>query len=326
MRRASLISSKSTMLQLKKTSDYFEKSKRILILLHRDPDGDTISSSLALQTYLERIGKTVDLAVNDEVPEVFKFLLTEVEIKKDFLLGDYDLVIAVDCGDSMRTGFPLRLEQIAKTKPLINIDHHIRNNLHKIARLNLVDETASATAEIIYEMLVALGCKIDSKIATYILAGIYYDTGGFQHSNVTERTFKITSECIRCGGRISQVAKNILASKSSAGLKLWGIALKRMKVKKNGLVYTYLKTEDLEKVGACGEDASGIVNLINCVPGSKVAVLLIETPDGKIKASLRTEDDNVDVSRLARLFGGGGHRKAAGFTVDDTIAGVIAKI
>lgn len=313
-------------LPLNKLKNYLNRCNNVLILLHQSPDGDTISSSLALKTYLERIGKKADLAVNDEIPRVFEFLLNEVEIKKDFLLGDYDLIIAVDCGDVARTGFPARLEQISKTKPLINIDHHLRNNLHKIAALNLVDESAAATAEIIFELLVAFGAKIDSKIATYILAGIYYDTGGFQHSNVTERTLKIVSECIRCGGRMTLVAKHISASKKTAGLKLWGIALKRMRVKANGVVYTYLKSQDLNEVGALAEDASGIVNLINTVPGSRVALLLIETPDGKIKASLRSENDRVDVSALARLFGGGGHRKAAGFTIEESMTSFLSRL
>lgn len=312
--------------QSNKIKDHLDKSQNILILMHQSPDGDTISSSLALATYFRRLGKKVDLAVNDEIPKVFEFLLSEDEVKRDFLLGDYDLVFAVDCGDAVRTGFPERLQKLSKTKPFINIDHHFKNNLHKIASLNIIDDTASATAEIVFEILRELGAKIDSKVATFILAGIYYDTGGFQHSNVTERTLSIVSECLRYGGRVSLVSKNISLSKKTAGLKLWGLALRRMMVKKNGIVLTYLNTGDLESVGAEVEDASGIVNLINSVPESRVALLLIETPDGKIKASLRTEEDKVDVSKIARLFGGGGHRKAAGFTVDGKLENLIAKV
>ncbi len=312
--------------QASKVKAFLDNSQNILILLHQSPDGDTISSSLALAAYFRRIGKKVDLAVNDEIPKIFEFLLSEDEIKKDFLLGDYDLVFAIDCGDALRTGFPARLESMSKAKPLINIDHHFRNNLHKIATLNIVDETASATAEIIFEILLELGAKIDSKVATYILAGIYYDTGGFQHSNVTGRTLGIVSECIRYGGRISLVSQNISLNKKTAGLRLWGLALRRMIAKKNGIVFTYLSSEDLLAVGAEVDDASGIVNLINSVPQSRVALLLIETPDGKIKASLRTEEDRVDVSKIARIFGGGGHRKAAGFTFDGKLKNLIAKI
>lgn len=293
-------------------------SQKVLILLHQSPDGDTIASSLALYTYLLRMGISADLAVNDTIPEIFHFLTEGVEFKKDFLLGDYDLIVAIDCGDTKRTGFPSRLEQIVKTKPLLNIDHHLKNNLHKIAKINLVDENASAAAEIVFDLLKYCECNIDQEIATYILAGIYYDTGGFQHANVTQKTLRISSDCLRYGGNIETVAKKISASKKTSGLKLWGIALSRMKLRSNGVVYTYLRSDDLKKVGAEVEEASGIVNLINSVPQSKIAILLIETPDGKIKASLRTESDEVDVASLARIFGGGGHRKAAGFCLEES--------
>jgi len=306
------------MKEFEQAKKILDKSQKVLILLHQCPDGDTIASSLAISTHLKRIGKEVDLAVNDLIPEIFHFLTNDVEIKKDFLLGDYDLIMAIDCGDARRTGFPVRLEQIAKSKPLINIDHHLKNNLHKIAKVNLVDEKASAAAEIVFDLLKYLKAEIDSKIATYILAGIYYDTGGFQHANVTQRTLEISSECLGLGGHIGMVAKKISASKKPSGLKLWGIALSRMKLKTNGVVYTYLRSSDLKKVGAEIDEASGIVNLINSVPQSKVAILLIETPDGKIKASLRTESDDVDVSSIARIFGGGGHRKAAGFELSES--------
>lgn len=313
------------MVQAKTLHKSLDRASNILILLHQDPDGDTIASSLALGTYLRRAGKKVDLAVNGDIPKVFEFLLVEENIKKDFLLGDYDMVIAVDCGDALRTGFPARLSQVCKTKPLINIDHHFQNSLHKIAKINLVDPEASATAEIIFELLLEFKAKIDSKIATYILAGIYYDTGGFQHSNVTGRTLEVISECIRLGGRMNLIVKNISSNKKASALKLWGIALTRMKFKSNGIVCAYLKKEDLQEAGAHPDEASGLVNLLNSASESKLALLLIETPDGKIKASLRTEDDGVDVSKFARLFGGGGHRKAAGFTIEETIAGLIAK-
>lgn len=294
---------------------YLERSQKVLILLHLDPDGDTISSALALFTYLKRQGKDCNCAVNGEVPEIFHFLPGSKEIKNDFLLGDYDLIIAVDCGDAKRTGFPTRLEQICRKRPLINIDHHLKNNLHKIASVNIIDEKASATCEIIFDILNFLGAQIDKRIATYILAGIYYDTGGFQHSNVTGKTLRIASECMRLGARINLIAQNVNGSKSTGALRLWGIALKKMRIKENGIVFSRITKADLALAKAKTDDASGIVNLINTVPGSRLAILFLEMPDGTMKASLRTETEGVDVSRLARIFGGGGHKKAAGFSV-----------
>jgi phosphoesterase RecJ-like protein len=299
--------------RLKKLID---KSQRALILLHLYPDGDTIASSLALAAYLKSAGKTVDLAARGEIPKAFEFLPGTDEIKHDFLLGDYDLIFAVDCGDAHRTGYPDRLEKICKSHPLINIDHHPKNNLHTIARLNIVDGGASAAAEIIWELLRYFDAEIDSRIATYILSGIYFDTGGFQHSNVTVKTLTIISDCLRLGGRIALVASHINGSKSSAGLRLWGIALKRMRISPRGIVTTFLTSRDLKECGAKSEDASGVINLINSTPNARLSILFLELPDGKIKASLRSESEDVDMAEFARLFGGGGHRKAAGFTIE----------
>ncbi|MCX6809536.1 MAG: bifunctional oligoribonuclease/PAP phosphatase NrnA [Candidatus Berkelbacteria bacterium] len=307
------------MLNAKKAKELFEKNQKILVVLHQFPDGDTISSSLALSVYLKRQGKKVDLAVKEEIPEVFHFLTNGIKIRDDFLLGDYDLIIAVDCGDAQRTGFPARLEQISRIKPLINIDHHLKNSLHKIATLNMIDTEASAAAEIVWDLLNYLEAEIDSKIATYILAGIYYDTGGFQHANVTAKTLKIASQCLRRGGRIGLISKNNITSKSPSGLKLWGIALNRVRINANGIVSTYITLNDIKKSGAKSDDTSGIVNLINTIPNSKIAILFVETPDGTIKTSLRTERNDIDVSVLARLFGGGGHKKAAGFTLESNL-------
>lgn len=301
--------------QFNQIERYISKSDKILILFHESPDGDTISSSLALYTYLMRLGKKVDLGVKGEIPAFFTFLTSPYKILNDFLLGDYDLIFAIDCGDASRTGFPERIEQVSRSRILINIDHHLRNDLHKIATLNVVDTTVSSAAEIIFDILKYLKFEIDSRIATYILSGIYYDTGGFQHSNVSTKTLKIASECLRSGARMGLISNNISNSKSSSGLKLWGKALEKMKFK-GGIVSTYLTVDDIEKCEAKGEDAAGVANLINTMPESRLSVLFLESSDGKIKASLRTEDDRVDVSLLARLFGGGGHRKAAGFTLE----------
>ena len=300
---------------LDKAKRLIQKSQHVLILLHEFPDGDTIASSLALYLHLQSEGKQVDLVVKGDVPKYFQFLTAPYNIKNDFLLGDYDLIFAIDCGDAKRTGFPIRVEKIALPKPIINIDHHSTNSLKKYAKINLVDEKAAAAAEIVYKLICYLGGKIDSRIATYILAAIYYDTGGFQHSNVTADTLKIASECLSHGARIGLISDNVANARSSSGLKLWGQALKNMKIK-NGMAVSYLSSDDIASSGAKSDDAAGVVNLMNTIPQVRFAILFIDSPDGKIRASLRTEENDVDLSRLARLFGGGGHKKAAGFTLE----------
>jgi phosphoesterase RecJ-like protein len=301
---------------LAKLKGRLDEAQRVLILLHLYPDGDTICSSLALARYLEQKGKQVDCAAKQAIPEVFQYLPGVKKIRTDFLLGDYDVVIAVDCGDTARTGFPIRLEQISKNRTLINIDHHSRNGLQKIASINLIDESAAATAEIVWDFLEFARATVDCDIATYVLAGIYYDTGGFQHSNVSSRTLEITSECLHLGGRMGLISEHINISKTSQSLKLWGLALKRMRFKDNGVVFSFLTQDDMREIGAKDEDAAGVINLMNTIDGARLAILFVETSDGTIKASLRTESDDVDVADLARVFGGGGHKKAAGFCLE----------
>lgn len=300
---------------LHRTKRLIQKSQHVLILLHEFPDGDTIASSLALYLHLQSKGKRADLVVKGGIPSYFRFLTAPYNIKNDFLLGDYDLIFAIDCGDSKRTGFPMRVENIASSKAIVNIDHHSTNSLKKYAKINLVDEKAAAAAEIVYNLIRYLGGKIDSRIATYILAAIYYDTGGFQHSNVTSDTLKIASDCLSHGARIGLISDNVANARSSSGLKLWGQALKNMKIK-NNIAVSYLSSDDIASSGAQNEDSAGVVNLMNTIPLVRLAILFIDSPDGKIRASLRTEENDVDLSQLARLFGGGGHKKAAGFTLE----------
>lgn len=293
-----------------------EKYKNILILLHENPDGDTIASSLALAMALRKMGKNVSCANRDDIPSVFQFIPDADLIQKDFLLGDYDFVVTVDCGDIRRTGFAERLSKISKRKKIINIDHHTKNDLHRIASLNIVDESAVASAEIIWRLINYLDLPVDSKIATCILAGIYNDTGGFQNVNVTPESLSIASMCISAGGRIRLISQNISSSKTAQSLMLWGVALKNMKTLPSGIIYSVITIDDFEACNAKPEDISGLVNLLNTVPSSNIALLIQETKDGKIRGSIRTESDKIDVSRLARIFGGGGHKKASGFEFD----------
>lgn len=304
----------------KKIKNYIERAHKILILLHQSPDGDTIASSLALKEYLLQQRKIIQLAVNGEIPDVFDFLPGVEEVTNDFLFGDFDLIFAVDCGDAKRTGFPDRLSSVCRTKPLINIDHHSRNDLHKIAKINLIDETAAAAAEIVWDLLNFMEAKINPRIATYILSAIYFDTGGFQHSNLTEKTLQIASACLSHGGRIALVSSNISNTKSLPAMRLWGVALSRIKIKDCGIAFSFLSGEDIKQAGSKADDASGIVNLINSIPSAKIAMLFVESPDGTIKASLRTESSKIDVAKFARIFGGGGHKKASGFTLEGEVA------
>ncbi len=296
------------------------KYDNFLLVIHQSPDGDTIATSLAMQMALKKLGKNVISVCKDEIPKPFLFLPEVDTVKNDFLVGDFDVIIVLDCGDLRRTGFPERLKEFAKHKKmLINIDHHPKNDLHKVANINLFDEEAAAVSEIVYDLLRMLHVKLDKDIATCFLTSLYTDTGGFKHSNITPRSLENASVWMAHGAKLKLITKNISLNRSVASLKLWGVALSRIRKNSFGLVASVVTREDIESVSATDADLSGVVNMINTIPGSKAAILLSETEDGKVKASLRTESEDIDVSRLAAIFGGGGHKKASGFTIPGQI-------
>lgn len=309
------------MLPLNKVANKLTLHDKTLLIVHENPDGDTLASASVLYQVLKILGKSPAMVCKDSVPKPFLFLEAVDKIQNDMLFGDYELIVVIDCGDLKRTGFDERLKDFAKKqKNLINIDHHPKNDLHKIANINLVDFNASSTAEIIWELLEELSFPLDKNIATALLCGLYTDTGGFRHSNTKEKTLKIASQLLAHGARIKLITKNVNLNKKISALKLWGVALERIFEHPDlKISSTVITREDLESCGATDDDIAGAVNLINTIPDAKAAILFCETADGKIRASLRTEDDEIDVSKIAALFSGGGHKKASGFSVEGRI-------
>lgn len=302
---------------LSQFKEILNKSGSFLLIAHEEPDGDCLGSILALNEALIGIGKKVKMVCKDQIPQVFQFLDGIEAVKTDFLIGDHDAVVFLDNGDTRRTGFPLRLLKLKGKVSTVNIDHHPKNDLWRLAKINLADETASSTSEIVFKLISDLGLNITPKMATYLLTGIFTDTGGFRHTNTSNKVLEIVSTLLKKGGRLGKVSENIANSHPISTLRLWGIALDRLFRNKDlGIIYSVLKKEDIELAGATEEEVSGLITLINSTPDSRISLLLYETRDGKIKGSLRTEKDGSDVSILARALGGGGHKKASGFTIE----------
>lgn len=293
-------------------------AQKFLLIAHERPDGDTVSATLAMARLLKSSHKQVTVASSHGVPEVFKYLPDWRQAKSDFLVGDFDALVLIDNGDLKRTGYTDRI-LLAKSRyiPIINIDHHPKNDIWKLANINVVDEGASSTCEIIYGLFEKLEIPIDNEIATMLLTGIYTDTGGFQHANVSAKTLKVASKLMSQGAKLKNISTNISNHKSPRVLKLWGIALDRIThLPEIELMYSVITRADIEGVGATDQDLAGVANLISTVPEDVATLLLYETADGKIKGSLRTESAKIDVERIAKLFGGGGHKRAAGFIID----------
>ena len=303
-----------------KLKKVLEEKRSFVLVCHIDPDGDAIGSLSALAEALESLDKVVYRVCKDHIPDIFNFLANSSLIQSHWpeppVIG-FDAIILLDNGDFRRTGFT---EEILSAKnrniPIINIDHHPKNDLWRVANINCADDSVSSTCEILYDILTDFGYEINNSIATSLLAGIFYDTGSFQHQNTTQKVLEITSELLKKGAKLKTISQKMVNARSLALFKLWGIALRRLTVNAQyGISYSILTQKDLKETDATEEEISGLVSLLNTNASSKAALLLYETGDGKIKGSLRTENDHLNLSKFAELLSGGGHRKAAGFTI-----------
>lgn len=305
---------------LQKLKKKVDAKENFLILSHIDPDGDAMGSSLALFWALQSQGKKAQVVCVDPVPAAFSFLPGAALVAKDFLLADFDCIITVDCGDLKQTGFAARLKQAVKRKKyLINIDHHQKSDLSKLSQFNYVDNSAAATVVLLVRLLEEWEIPLSPDLATCLFCGLFTDTGGFRHSNTTTEVLKLAADLLNRGADVSQVISSLVKRRSFVQLKLWGRVLNRL-VLKDGLAYSFVLQNDLADFGLKAQELNGLVNLLNTVPKARLAILFSEQKDGLIKVSLRTENSAIDVSAIAAKWGGGGHHRAAGFTIKGKIA------
>lgn len=304
-------------MNLGSASQIIQNKHSFLLLIHHCPDGDAVASSLALWLALKSLGKEADAVCADPVPQQFMFLPGAHKVKSDFFVGDYDVIVTLDCGDSRRTGFRDRLKELVKKskKTLINIDHHAKNDLHGLATINVVDQKAPSTSYIVHKLLGELRVPIDYKLATCLLTGLYTDTGGFKHGNTTPEALTFAADMLTHGARLKDITKHISQATSVARLKLWGIALSRIQRHDDfNIVSTYIMIEDILQTGASPADIAGIANLLTTIDAA-IAILIVEQPDRSMQVRMRTKAKEIDLARLATYLGGGGQKKAAGFSL-----------
>jgi phosphoesterase RecJ-like protein len=268
---------------------------------------------LALYHALGTLGKKVTIYVPDLEPEFFAFLpgiehFTTVKPA----VADFDAVIVLDYTQLNRTN--MEAEVLAHPRT-IAIDHHYDNP--KQAKCNVIVPEAAATAQILYELLVAIGISLTPAIATCLLTGIFTDTGSFMHDSTTPDILEIASDLMNRGARLSHIAHETYQKKDLPGLRIWGKTLSRIITnEKTGASVSIITYNDLKECGATFDDLSGVVSMINTLPQTKFAMLLVEYVPGKIKGSLRSEPHKkVDVSKIAKSLGGGGHKLASGFEI-----------
>ncbi len=288
------------------------KAQDIIILTHNNPDGDAIGSSLAVYAALKNMNKNVEVII-PELPRIFNFLPNANEVKKEGSKKEYDLAISLDCATiKLLNGWANYFED-AKEK--VVIDHHSTNAMY--GDLNYVDLSSPACSQVLYSLFKYYNIEIDQDIGTCLMTGIITDTGGFQYSGVTKETFEIASELLTSGINISKIYKKVFATHTKGNFELRKIALDRMEILENGKVtFTYITKQDEENVNAETGDYEGIVDEGKNLEGVEVSIFLHEVKDG-FKVSTRA-NEYVNVSDVCLMFGGGGHPRAAGATMQGT--------
>jgi len=303
---------------IERVANEIRSRDRFLLTAHEGPDGDALGSLLGMHHLLARLGKdsVMFLAAKEfPLPIEYRFLpLEEVFHEAPADMADR-AAIFLDCGniDRMPVDF-LSAEGVFT----INIDHHHDNTL--FGDVNLVEVDASCTAEIVYELAVLLGVEITAEMAAALYVGLVTDTGKFMYENTNARTHRIAADLIEAGVEVDETYRRLYEHVPLEKLRLLSRALDGIQHHCDGrLVLAYIAAEDYEASGAGEEMTEGIIDHLRSVEGARVAALIRDLGDrGRAarKVSLRSSDGEVDVSAIARVNGGGGHKRAAGFSTD----------
>ena len=282
-------------------------AKKILIVSHVNPDGDTIGCLLALGLALLQMGKKVILLSQDGVPTRFQFLPGSELILSE-TSETADVSIAVDCGSARQLGTSQKA--FFRSKTTVQVDHHDFGET--FGKIQVLENEASAVGEIVYDMIRALKVDVTPAIATCLLTSIIIDTGSFRFSNIRAKTFKICGNLIDCGVDLQHLIEESYWTKSASTLKLSSHALLNAQYSANGSVtWTVVYQKDFKRFGAKLSDADAVADDLRSVEGVKVAAVFRQTEKGNFRISLRSKH-GINVALVAKEFGGGGHHNSAG--------------
>ncbi len=301
-------------IKLRQLSALVARANRILVGSHANC-GDATGSVTALVLILEAMGKRVTAFLPEPVSKSLAFLPAAERVVTDSMSinwDDFDLYLSVDAAEPKLTGlmelYPSRPSELT----LVNFDHHHTNPGY--GDVNIIDRTAPATCAMLYEWFVLAGYPMDRRAATCLLVGILTDTGTFSNPATNELALGAASDLMLKGANVTRVLNEVVRSKTLQSLKVWGKALERLREHPTlNIVSTVITRQELEESSA--ESLEGLANFLNDLAGYRAVLVLKEMTDGTVKGSLRTTRDDVDVSAIAKALGGGGHKKAAGFTM-----------
>jgi len=299
--------------ELAQIVDAIRSRQRFVLSSHSRPDGDSIGSQLAMAYALKALGKDV-VAINADVapPPLLAFPGVPDIVIAPEAVGPFDAAIIMECGDLARTGVKGLERQF-----VINIDHHPGNTGY--GQINWFDDSAAACGEMVYDAVRALGVAMSPEIATHVYLAILTDTGSFHYSNITPRTFAIAGECLAAGVDPVMVARNVYDSNNMGRLKLFGAVLSAMQIDQTGrIAIVYLDHDMARAAGGTYEDTEGLINLPLTVKEIQAVVFFKEQERDTYRVSMRSKGE-IDIGAIAKEFGGGGHKNAAGCTVTGAI-------
>ena len=316
--------------------EVLKENETFLISSHINPDGDAIGSQLAFHSLLSSLGKKVSVVDSDPVPFAYSFLPnvavlqcvnpTSGNVRRwtpASGMQDVDVAVILDCGNLDRIGNELA-KRIHPRKALINIDHHQGNE--RFGTHNLVDVDACATGELVLELIEYSGMEVNRDQAACLYTAILTDTGCFRYPNTTARTHIMVARLIDRGAQPAQIAESVYETIPHQRAPLFGMVLETLQLSLNEkIAWVSVTSEMYERTGTLSSDTEGIIEYIRSLRGVEVAILFRELEDGAIKVSLRSKR-GLDVALVAAMFGGGGHKAAAGCTIAEPMDKVIEMV
>lgn len=307
--------------------EFIKGSNYFLVTSHISPDGDNIGSTLSMYYTLKKLGKNVCYVLDDTTPQNLRFLLKDIEIlKSEELEMDEYSIIALDCGDKKR--ICVTDEVVNNAKKIVCIDHHASNDYY--GDFNYIDIDASSTCELVYNFLKRFNEKenlslIDEETATCLYTGLVTDTGNFAYSNAHPSSFEMAKELLLLGARKEEIIQNVFQSNPYNYYKLLGEALNTLEIVDKKIASIMVTKEMLKRNVISFNDVDGITSYTRDIEGVEVGILIKEKKENEVKISLRSKN-YVNVSEIAKKFNGGGHIRAAGCTIYDSVENAKEKV
>ncbi|GJM71404.1 phosphoesterase RecJ-like protein [Paenibacillus macerans] len=311
--------------ELRQSQAFLTEHDDFLVVAHVQPDGDAVSSTLAVGWLLSCLGKKYVMVNEGPIPKRMGYLWQADQIRDlsaEPLNRKFNNVICVDCADFKRVGTTKEL--FAEGAKLLNIDHHPTNDGY--GTINLIVPYAAATAEILFDLIQFMGLELNEAIATALYTGLLTDTGGFRYSNTSPKVMATASKLLEYGVDGPGLSELLLEQMTLPQLRLLTRALNGLQLTEDGKIsWVVVTDEDLKSAGAVHEDMEGIVNYPRNIQGVEVGLLFKVIDEQAVKVSMRSAG-KVDVAKVAQSFGGGGHVRAAGARVEGTLEAIVPRV